>query len=58
LTARRDARTVGSIQANLETAMSEESRENKCPMGNRPWLATFLVVSFLLVVLAKKLGWL
>jgi hypothetical protein len=39
--------------------MNEESTDtNKCPMGNRPWLATFLVVSFLLVVAAKKLGWL
>jgi len=36
--------------------MSEENRENKCPMGNRPWLATFLVVAFLLIVVAKKLG--
>ena len=36
--------------------MSEENRENKCPMGNRPWLATFLVVAFLLMVLAKKLS--
>jgi hypothetical protein len=58
LTARRDARTDGGLEANLEPSMSEESRDNKCPMGNRPWLATFLVVSFLLVVLATKLGWL
>jgi hypothetical protein len=36
--------------------MREESTDNKCPMGNRPWLATFLAVSFLLVVVAKKLG--
>jgi hypothetical protein len=36
--------------------MSEESQDNKCPMGNRPWLATFLVVAFLLVVAAKKFG--
>jgi len=36
--------------------MSEETRDNKCPMGNRPWLATFLAVAFLLVVAAKKLG--
>ena len=28
----------------------------KCPMGNNPWLATFLVVAFLLVFLAHKLG--
>lgn len=34
----------------------EESRENKCPMGRRPWLATFLAVAFLLMVLAKKLS--
>lgn len=38
--------------------MSEEKSDTKCPMGNRPWLATFLMLSFLLVVLAKKLGWL
>jgi hypothetical protein len=38
--------------------MSEETKDSKCPLGNRPWLATFLVVSFLLVVVAKKLGWL
>jgi hypothetical protein len=36
--------------------MSEESTESKCPMGNRPWLATFLAVAFLLVVVARKLG--
>jgi hypothetical protein len=30
--------------------------EGKCPMGNHPWLATFLVVAFLLVFLASKLG--
>jgi hypothetical protein len=28
----------------------------KCPMGDHPWIATFLVVAFLLVFLAKKLG--
>jgi hypothetical protein len=36
--------------------MSEEIKDGKCPMGSRPWLATFLAVAFLLVVLAKKLG--
>jgi hypothetical protein len=36
--------------------MSEEKTDSKCPMGNRPWLATFLALSFLLVVVAKKLG--
>jgi hypothetical protein len=36
--------------------MREESKESKCPMGSRPWLATFLAVAFLLVVVAKKLG--
>jgi len=30
--------------------------EDKCPMGKRPWLATFLVVAFLLFFLAHKLG--
>jgi hypothetical protein len=34
--------------------MSDDA--NKCPMGNNPWLATFLVVAFLLVFAAKKLG--
>jgi hypothetical protein len=34
------------------------SESDKCPMGNHPWLATFLVVAFLLVFAAKKLGWL
>ena len=29
---------------------------NKCPMGNNPWLATFLLVAFLLIFAAKKLG--
>jgi hypothetical protein len=28
----------------------------KCPMGKRPWLATFLVIAFILIFLAKKLG--
>ncbi len=31
---------------------------NKCPMGNHPWLATFLVVAFVLCFLAKSFGWL
>jgi hypothetical protein len=30
--------------------------EAKCPMGKHPWLATFLVVAFLLLFAAKKLG--
>jgi len=34
------------------------NESDKCPMGNHPWLATFLVVAFLLVFAAKKLGWL
>lgn len=28
----------------------------KCPMGENPWLATFLVVAFVLLFLARKLG--
>jgi hypothetical protein len=28
----------------------------KCPMGKHPWLATFLVIAFLLIFAAKKLG--
>jgi hypothetical protein len=34
--------------------MSDDN--SKCPMGKNPWLATFLVVAFLLVFAAKKLG--
>jgi hypothetical protein len=29
---------------------------NKCPMGNHPWLATFLALAFILTFLASKLG--
>lgn len=32
------------------------SDESKCPMGRNPWLAAFLLVAFLLVFLAAKLG--
>ena len=32
------------------------NKGSKCPMGNHPWLATFLVVAFILIFLAKKLG--
>jgi len=32
------------------------SDDSKCPMGSNPWLATFLVVAFLLVFLGAKLG--
>lgn len=39
-----------------KSAMNSETKENKCPMGKRPWLATFLAVAFLLIVLAKKLS--
>jgi len=31
--------------------------DNKCPMGNHPWLATFLVVAFFLCFVGKSLGW-
>ena len=34
--------------------MTEEG--GKCPMGKNPWLATFLVVAFVLIFLAHKLG--
>ena len=34
-------------------AMSEDG---KCPMGNHPWLATFLALAFILVFMASKLG--
>ena len=33
-------------------------QDNKCPMGNHPWLATFLVVAFILCFIASRLGWL
>jgi len=29
---------------------------SKCPMGNHPWLATFLAVAFILLFLSKKFG--
>src|SRR5438045_2352421 len=32
------------------------SEHGKCPMGKYPWLATFLVLAFVLVFLAHKLG--
>ena len=32
------------------------SEQGKCPMGKNPWLATFLVIAFLLVFAAHKLG--
>ena len=32
------------------------SEHGKCPMGNHPWLATFLALAFVLVFLASKLG--
>ncbi|MDT5296246.1 MAG: hypothetical protein QOJ76_3126 [Acidobacteriota bacterium] len=32
------------------------SEPEKCPMGTHPWLATFLVLAFLLVFAAHKLG--
>lgn len=34
-----------------------EQQSTKCPMGNHPWLATFLVVAFILCFVAKSLGW-
>jgi hypothetical protein len=34
--------------------MAEEG--GKCPMGKNPWLATFLVVAFILIFAARKLG--
>ena len=39
--------------AHRSGVMSEHS---KCPMGNHPWLATFFVLTFLMVFLAHKLG--
>ena len=34
--------------------MGEEG--GKCPMGKNPWLATFLLLAFILILLGKKLG--
>jgi hypothetical protein len=34
------------------------SEGGKCPMGKHPWLATMLLVAFVLVFIAKSLGWL
>jgi hypothetical protein len=34
------------------------SEGGKCPMGKHPWLATTLLVAFVLVFVAKTLGWL
>lgn len=31
--------------------------EPTCPMGKNPWLATFIMIAFVLVVVAKKMGW-
>ena len=32
------------------------NEKSKCPMGNHPWLATFLAVACILIFLSKKLG--
>ena len=40
-------------RAHLKRVMSEHG---KCPMGKHPWLATFFVLTFLLVFIAHKLG--
>lgn len=32
------------------------SEEQKCPMGNHPWLATFLALAFILIFFSKKFG--
>jgi len=32
------------------------SEGGKCPMGKHAWLATFLVVAFVLMFLSRKLG--
>jgi hypothetical protein len=36
-------------------AVGVAEEEGKCPMGKNPWLATFLVVAFVLLFLAHKL---
>ena len=40
-------------QTANRTTMADES---KCPMGRHAWLATFLVVAFVLLFFSKKLG--
>ncbi len=42
-----------AARAHRSQVMSEHG---KCPMGKHPWLATFFVLTFLLVFLAHKLG--
>jgi hypothetical protein len=32
------------------------SDSGKCPMGNNPWIATILVLGFVLILLIRKLG--
>ena len=32
------------------------SEGGKCPMGKNPWLATFLLLAFILILLARSLG--
>lgn len=33
-----------------------EESGNTCPMGKHPWLATFVLLAFLLCLAAKKMG--
>jgi hypothetical protein len=54
LPARRCSHT-SRVVGNREQDMSDG---NKCPMGKHPWLATFLVITFLLIFAAHKLGFL
>jgi hypothetical protein len=43
-------------KAKLSRDKQSMSEENRCPMGNHPWLATFLALAFILLFLSKKLG--
>ena len=47
---------AGGARRAPERAESFMSEHGKCPMGNHPWLATFFVLTFLLVFAAHKLG--
>jgi hypothetical protein len=48
------SRAAGQTPRKAEwTAMTDGG---KCPLGKNAWLATFLVVAFVLLFVSKKLG--
>lgn len=36
--------------------INSEENTPKCPMGKYPWLAVFVLLAFVALVIAKKLG--